>query len=40
MLKTEKDKEEARHEEELTEKLEAHSRELQDLGKAHTVQVF
>ena len=32
VLKTEKDKEEARHEEELTEKLEAHSRELQDLG--------
>ncbi|XP_063431022.1 cilia- and flagella-associated protein 57-like [Mytilus galloprovincialis] len=35
VLKTEKDKEEARHEEELTEKLEAHSRELQDLESAN-----
>lgn len=32
VLKTEKDKEEAKHEEELSEFLEKHAKELQDLG--------
>ena len=34
VLKTEKDKEEAKHEEEQGELLEKHAKELQDLGKA------
>ena len=33
VLKTEKDKEEAKHEEELSEFLEKHAKELQDLGE-------
>ena len=33
VLKTEKDKEEAKHEEELGELMEKHAKELQDLGK-------
>jgi len=32
MLKTEKDKEEMKHEEELREVVEKHAKELQDLG--------
>ena len=33
VLKTEKDKEEAKHDEELAETMEKHAKELQDLGK-------
>jgi hypothetical protein len=33
VLKTDKDKEEAKHEEEMAELMEKHAKELQDLGK-------
>jgi len=36
MLKTEKDKEEMKHEEELREVVEKHAKELQDLGLSLT----
>ena len=33
VLKTEKDKDESKHEEELSETMEKHAKELQDLGE-------
>ena len=36
VLKTEKDKEEAKHEEEVAEQMEKQNKELQDLGESST----
>lgn len=40
VLKTDKDKEEMKHEEELREVLEKHAKELQDLGTAFALYVL
>ena len=36
VLKTDKDKEEAKHEEEMAELMEKHAKELQDLGQSNS----